>query len=211
VYSGGSVDPAIRDFFLIVGAALAAYFGAYFKRRGEDKAIKEGFAELLRQSAETTKATKAIEAKISDEVWDRQKRWEMKRDLMFETTKRMSVVKDKLISLCNAFDIAAQAENPVTAEVLGTKKKAAQEFNEAMNALEQNAGLIDLVCNESVKDTTFQACHFMRLCSAEIMNGRTDVFRRSTKGLGDALDTAINAMRAEMGIERVRSTPVQKA
>jgi hypothetical protein len=71
-----------------------------------------------------------------------------------------------------------------------------------MNALEQNAGLIDLVCNEDVKNTIFELCFFIRQCPAEIINGRTDVFRQSRKSLGNGFDAAISAMRSEMGIEK---------
>jgi hypothetical protein len=92
------MDAAIQNFLTIAGAAIAAYFGACFKKRGEDQALREGFAEVLRQTTETTQATKKMEATISNEVWDRQKQWEMKRDVVFEATKRMGTVKDKLIA-----------------------------------------------------------------------------------------------------------------
>jgi len=46
-----------------------------------------------------TKATKEIETKISSDVWDRQKQWELKREILFDATKRLSEIENKLLSL----------------------------------------------------------------------------------------------------------------
>jgi hypothetical protein len=39
---------------------------------------------------------KEIEAKISNEMWDRQKRWEMKREVLFEVAKSIADLDDAL-------------------------------------------------------------------------------------------------------------------
>jgi len=44
-----------------------------------------------------TRVTNEIEAKISDEVWDRQKRWELKRDVLFEVARKLAAVDEKLV------------------------------------------------------------------------------------------------------------------
>jgi hypothetical protein len=90
------MDPVVVSFLTVIGSGVAAYSGAYFKRRGEDQAITDGFAEVLRQTRETTQATKSIEAKISGEMWDRQKQWEMKREVIFDMRRKLSTVDDAL-------------------------------------------------------------------------------------------------------------------
>ena len=47
----------------LVGSFGGAWFGAYFKKKGENYATREDVGEL-------TRVTKGIEAKISDEVWN---------------------------------------------------------------------------------------------------------------------------------------------
>ncbi len=47
------------------------YFKAYGAKKGENRAMQEDIRKL-------TTATKEIEAKISNEMWDRQKRWELR-------------------------------------------------------------------------------------------------------------------------------------
>jgi hypothetical protein len=87
----GSVSrSAETDLPSSASAAVAHLDGQSFASWGEDQAITDGFAEVLRQTAETTKTTKAIEARISNDVWDRQKLWEMKREVLFVMAKRVA-------------------------------------------------------------------------------------------------------------------------
>jgi len=51
-----------------------AYFGAYLKRRAKT-ATHEDIKKVLVRSAPQLKRLRN-EARISDEVWDRQKRWD---------------------------------------------------------------------------------------------------------------------------------------
>jgi hypothetical protein len=55
----------------------SAYFGAYLKKKGENLATHEDIDKVLVEVRATTQATKEIEAKITDDVWDRQQRWQM--------------------------------------------------------------------------------------------------------------------------------------
>jgi hypothetical protein len=91
----GSVSrSAESDLPSSASAAVAHLDGQSFASWGEDQAITDGFAEVLRQTAETTKTTKAIEARISNDVWDRQKLWEMKREVLFVMAKRVAEMDD---------------------------------------------------------------------------------------------------------------------
>lgn len=59
----------------LVGGWLGAYLGSYLKKKGENLATHEDIDKLVDQVRAVTQTTKEIEAKISNEVWDRQKRW----------------------------------------------------------------------------------------------------------------------------------------
>lgn len=66
------------------------------KKKGENLATHEDIEKLKDQVRVVTTTTKEIEAKISNEVWDRQKRWELKRDVLFEVAKSLAEVEDGL-------------------------------------------------------------------------------------------------------------------
>jgi hypothetical protein len=62
-----------------VAGGAGAYLGSYLKKKGENLATHEDIDKLVDQVKAVTKATKEIEAKISDDVWSRQKRWEVQQ------------------------------------------------------------------------------------------------------------------------------------
>jgi hypothetical protein len=65
-------------------AGFGAYFGAYFKKKGENLATHEDLDKLIVELRATTEATKSIEARISQDLWVSQKGWELKRDILMQ-------------------------------------------------------------------------------------------------------------------------------
>jgi hypothetical protein len=86
----------MNDLLTIVLAAIfgggGAYLGSYLKKKGENLATHEDVQQLVRQVSAVTQATKEIEAKISTEVWQRQRAWEIKRDTLFEVVRQLAAV-----------------------------------------------------------------------------------------------------------------------
>jgi hypothetical protein len=77
--------------FLVVNV-FKPFIGSYAAKKGENLATKEDIAQL-------TKIAEEIKAEISDKVWDRQKQWELKRDVVFEVMQALGELEDSLISL----------------------------------------------------------------------------------------------------------------
>jgi hypothetical protein len=61
-------------------------------------ATHEDIDKLVDQVRAVTQTTKEIEARISNEVWDRQKLWEMKREVVFDAMKRVVQADNALLS-----------------------------------------------------------------------------------------------------------------
>ncbi|MGB2632346.1 MAG: hypothetical protein WAM58_00290 [Candidatus Acidiferrum sp.] len=72
----------------VLVAGIGAFLGAYLKKKGENLASKENVDEVLKEVRAVTATTKKIEAEISNEVWDRQKRWKLRRDILFEAARK---------------------------------------------------------------------------------------------------------------------------
>ncbi len=77
-------------------SGAGAYLGSYLGKKGENLATHEDIDKLVDQVGALTKTSKEIEAKISSDMWDRQKRWELKRDVLFEARKQVALAQDKL-------------------------------------------------------------------------------------------------------------------
>jgi hypothetical protein len=81
------------------GLFVKKYAGAYMQKKAENLATHEDIEKLVDQVKAVTETTKKIEAEISESVWNRQKRWQMKREVMFEAVKRVSELDEALLSL----------------------------------------------------------------------------------------------------------------
>lgn len=86
-------------FVPFLSAGAGAYLGGYLKKKGENLATHEDINNLNEQVRVVTTTTKEIEAKISNEMWNRQKRWEMKREVLFEVAKSIADLDDALNAL----------------------------------------------------------------------------------------------------------------
>jgi hypothetical protein len=86
----------------ILGAVFRPYLLGYSTKKGEHLATREDTQQIIDHLEEVTKATEAIKAEISTGVWDKQKRWGMKRDVLFEATKRIAEIDNAVRSYATA-------------------------------------------------------------------------------------------------------------
>jgi hypothetical protein len=198
------MDPVVVSFLTVIGSAVAAYSGAYFKKRGEDQAITDGFAEVLRQTRETTQATKAIEAKISGEMWDRQKQWEMKREVIFDMRRKLSTVDDALLTMhlkhkhyrtlaqsVELVDATSKAED--FAKVSPNWGKAADEYDGAL-------ALMSIVCSGEVYEALREFIILTRQLVPEIKK-EPHVYFDSSLEIAEQLKRIRELMRKELGVD----------
>lgn len=125
---------------------MSAYFGSYLRKSGENRATKEALDDLVVQVRAVTAATKEIEARISGEVWERQRRWELKRDLLIETTRRLAGAADglKVLSAARQAERSSRERGNVfdPQMVAGAMEKCGA----ALVEFEASALLVGLVC-----------------------------------------------------------------
>ena len=100
----------------LVSAFVGSYLAGYLKEKGENFATHEDIDKLVEQVQAVTQATKEIEAKISSDVWDRQKHWEMKRDVLFSAAKAFAATDDALLSFGSVFSRKQEPDNEALSE-----------------------------------------------------------------------------------------------
>lgn len=59
----------------LISAVGGAYFSGYLRKRGQDRAIREGFAEIRDQLKVTTRDTEEIKQHLSGRAWRSQQEW----------------------------------------------------------------------------------------------------------------------------------------
>jgi hypothetical protein len=185
-----------------LASGMGAYFGSYLKKKGENLATHEDINKLLAQVSAVTQTTKEIEAKISDDVWSRQKHWEMKRDVIFDVSRKIARVDEILPSLFVGWKTKPDAQND-TQNVddrihLEQRAKAATGYNEAANELDQVATLVTLVCAVETRLSVYMFSSYTRRVARDIVNENLSVF--DTEGLLRQRENVMIALRKEIGI-----------
>ena len=185
---------------ILIGV-LIGYLAGYAKKKGENLATHEDLEKVVEQMSAVTKATKAIEAKISSDVWDRQKRWELKRDVLFEATKRLADIEDALVSLDSVLQVERkeQKESLAWAE---SKNERMMKWSRASTAFDESKLLIAMVCGKETKDA-FEAYGLFALQVATKISPGNDleIYLKSTPELFKKHSAVRAAVRKEMGLD----------
>src|SRR6185312_10887002 len=129
---------------IVIGVFVAASKG-YGQKKGENLARKEDIDKLIADVADVTQTTREIEARISGELWDKQKQWEMKRDVLFELIKRMTIADNALLKMSTAFKVSEGDEQGLYWK--SVKNDAMKKWTDASNELDEAISLADIVCS----------------------------------------------------------------
>jgi hypothetical protein len=182
----------------LLGAFAGSYLGAYMKKKGENLATHEDIDMLLTQVRAVTSATKEIEAKISSDVWDRQKRWEVKRDVLFQAAKEVGALKDALVRLAAAY--RTDLENNLKEDTGRTTKrlKYGQEWINACNSLDSTMILIGFICGEEALRRVGQFSLLVRGIGTKITEWDAPTIQTATADFGSAMTSITGFLRKEL-------------
>ena len=184
----------------LVGAGI--YLSSYLTKKAEGLATKEDFTDLKEQTAELTRTTKKIEAEINEDLWGRQKRWELRRDAAFEAAKVSGAVKDALTALHAVYmtDKQSLAQGKPTRPEKRTEVYAA--FNKAAQELDQAFVLVAITCGDEMKKKVGEFCLFTRNLSLLMVDGNPERFLEQADVFATRFTDVMKAIRSEMGLNR---------
>jgi hypothetical protein len=136
----------------LAGGIVGGLAGSYFSKRGEIRAVQTDLHLLLDQTRAMTTATKEIEAKISNDVWERQKRWDMKREATFEALKELGTFQAALTSIVGVYQGTSRhmGTRQVLPEIQAMRNKAYASFQESLGAFWRAKMLAAVVCGYNV-------------------------------------------------------------
>lgn len=140
-----------------IAAGVGGYIGSYLRKKGENRAIREDLDQLIEQVRKTTETAKAIEARISNEMWDSQRRWELKREVLFDTVLALGQARTALVALIAAHDGHIGSDGP--SELL---VKATFVWNTEINNYDEKRSISLLVCGPELDKALQGASMAMR-------------------------------------------------
>jgi hypothetical protein len=183
----------------LVGGWAGAYFGGYLKKKGENLATHEDINKLVDQVRAVTQTTKEIEAKISDEVWAGQKRWELKREVLFEATRALAGIEDALISL-HSLTKVEKKENDIT--WVTARHDKTLKWTKAYSVFEEASLLVMVVCNREAGQAFLNYGGFMVGVALPIANDNSSEMYKKMQGEHNKKHLELqHVIRKELGID----------
>jgi hypothetical protein len=179
----------------LISAFVGSFLAGYLKKKGENLATREDINELLKHVAAVTQTTKAIEAKISNDMWDRQARWSIKRDALFEVTRELASLMYALDWIHEVLFRIGYTTEPT--QYNPEQIKAFEFWNTALLSFRRARALAILVCGKDLRT---------KLDSTEQLFAKTSsdwhtLSREAFDAIHNALEDVHLAMRAELKID----------
>lgn len=181
-------------------AAIAGYFGGYFKKKGENLATHDDIEDLVDQTRALTQTTKEIEAKIEDQVWDRQRHWEMKKEALADLLRATADFEQAIIETPNIIpaDISPQAvPSPRGAKVTAI----VETWKAASNAFERASLVASLVASKETRDAVMKLNSSLRAASTDLLaGGGKEAYGKHALAMVTNRETVVQLIRNELGV-----------
>src|SRR5882724_7799126 len=152
-----------------VFAGIGGWCGAYLKVKAENFATREDTNKIVEHLSAVTEATKGIEAKISNDVWDRQKRWELKREICLEAARKWAEAEEALLRMRTITETAEKSGEPESPAWLETKTEAYDKALSASNSFDAAMFLVSLVCGDQLKEAGKGLGHLLCFIQCEVV------------------------------------------
>ena len=190
----------------LLGVVLTPYLRGYSAKKGENLATHEDIDKLVDQVSVVTQTTKEIESKISGELWDKQKHWEMKRDVIFEMSKKMSAVDDALASMYsthNFYRTLAQSGQMVDSFMKSESlAKASANWGNAADAYDSALALTSIVCGIQLCQALREFIIFTRRLVPQIQQD-PPLYVQSAGEIATRVKRIQELLRKELGVDFV--------
>jgi hypothetical protein len=171
-----------------IASGFGGYFGSYLKKKGENLATHEDLDKLVQQMEATTQATKAIEARIDDQVWNKQRQWELKRDILLDAIRSISAFENTMMEFGAVFQTANKSDNATGDTWDAHKNEVLMKWTAASRQFENARMLAAVVSGADLRDAfdglakSFQASYRVLKegkGDAEFHNAISDVQKNS--------------------------------
>jgi hypothetical protein len=185
------------------GAFIGSFLGSYMKKKGENRAIHEDIEKLVDQVRAVTTATKEIEAKISGDVWDRQKRWELKREVLFDATRRLADIEDGLLSLDSVLQVERKERNKEDEPGwIETRHERIMKWSRVSTAFDEARLLVQMICERKTILAFEDFGALLNDVAAKITPGKNaEIYGQSAAERFTKRMTIRAAVRKELGVD----------
>ncbi len=173
----------------------------YLKEKGKNLATTEDISELSKQTAILTEAAKTIEASISDRVWDRQKRWELKRDALIGSITALDRVDDALLKMATAYANCRHRDQEAKESWNGLARDTQEAWLVEANSYDERCAVCDLVCQGETTRALRAARQEIRQSASKLFKGEMNSYSDMSLAIQSKRSAVLTAARMELGVD----------
>jgi hypothetical protein len=178
--------------------AFAGSFSAgYLKKKGKNPATHEDLNNLVEQVEATTRATRAIESRISSEVWDRQRQWELKREAVLGAIEALSAAEDTLMTACAFHQMLLKKRTSLAKEQYD---KAMLDWKDKMTVFESKRTIATLMCGDELNTSLITVRNAIRTGMKWLMTRSVKSSDEIGALVSPAMHAAVIGARRELGL-----------
>lgn len=123
----------------ITGSFLASYIGSYMRRKGEDRATKEEFADFRERLCKTTEDTESIKNTLSGKNWLTQQQWTIREKHYVQLLSDLTKLKISLQAR-NQYFVEPGSEYNTSLEEQPGFLNASSNGSRALSAIDEQIG-----------------------------------------------------------------------
>jgi hypothetical protein len=154
---------------LLIGLWIGSFARSYLAKKAENLATHEDIDKLVEQVGAVTTVTKQIESALMDQVWNRQRQWELRKETLFEVLKEVASVRTSIIRLISVF---GRPTKSATDDEDG-RNAAMKEHQEAVARFLKAQFLASVVAQDELIHA-FKLCHTkMTFSVGAVVAGKT--------------------------------------
>jgi len=146
-----------------------------------------------------TQSTESIRAAISDDLWDRQKRWELRRDTLIDIATKASNAKDVLVRLHAIYLTRNNAAIEASPERVAIQTELQEAWHFAQNELQRMVVIASLACGAGVRTALADFAMVASDLALEIVGGQPEVLMTRSDDFAAKYNAVTKAMRKEIG------------
>lgn len=187
---------------VVAGLWIGSYFSPYLKKRSENLATHDDIDKLVDQVKATTEATKAIESRIDDQVWNKQRQWELKRDALVEGGRAVNELMSAVRKVNGAFSIDERPGDLLFGTQLANHQtEAMKTLNEATHDFQRSAVLVSVVSGREMQTAFVTMERILKDTASKIVDGDRAIFKQRIPLINTTAAAITNAIRKELKIE----------
>jgi hypothetical protein len=191
-----------------IGSWIAAFYGAYWKKKGEQAATHEDLENVLMEVRVVTKSTEEIKADISGGLWDRQKQWELKRDVLLDLTKKSGDLRD-IFTKYHSISKTNSADKPLPDQRIQLQLDVGQTFLNVSGAFDTAAMHVGVVCEKDVYVSALMLTTLAKNIFEELQADESVPYHKLIEKFSQQYALLHNEIRKELGFAALKKAEPQ--